>query len=110
VLLNIYGPCKDRKLFWSSLADNGILSIPNLVIVGDLNFILSSDENWGGSFVPGPTEDFYRDLFTSKKLIDVKPTKLVPTWRNDRSGQDAIARRLDRCLVYEGILSTAGLI
>jgi hypothetical protein len=59
--------------------------------------------------VPGLTEDFYRDLFLSKKLIDVKPTKLVPTWRNGRSGHEAIARRLDRCLVSEGLLSTVGL-
>jgi hypothetical protein len=34
-LLNIYGPCLDRKLFWSSMADSGILSINNLIIVGD---------------------------------------------------------------------------
>jgi hypothetical protein len=78
-LLNVYGSCKDRKLFWSSLVDNDILSIPNLVIGGDMKFILSSNEHWGGSFVLSPTEEFYRDLFISKKLIDVKPPKLVPT-------------------------------
>jgi hypothetical protein len=35
--LNIYGPCLERKLFWTSLANNGFLSLKNLVIVGDLN-------------------------------------------------------------------------
>ena len=77
--LNVYGPCKDRKCFWSTLADSGIISIPNLVMAGDLNFILSSDEHWGGSFLRSPTEEFYKDLFNSKKLIDLKPPKIVPT-------------------------------
>jgi hypothetical protein len=43
------------------------------------------------------------------KLVDLKPTKLVPTWRNGRVGLSVVARRLDRCLVSEGSLSTLGL-
>jgi hypothetical protein len=35
----------------------------NLIIAGDLNFILTSEEHWGGSFVPGHTEDYYKNLF-----------------------------------------------
>jgi hypothetical protein len=33
---------------------------------------------------------------------------MVPTWRNGRQGQDAIARRLDRCLVVESLLLDSG--
>jgi hypothetical protein len=107
--LNIYGPCSDRKHFWSLLADSGILSIPYLIAGGDLNLILSAEENWGGGFVPGATEDFYRNIFVSNKLTDILPAQLTPTWRNGRSGTDAISRRLDRFFVAEEYLSSSDL-
>jgi hypothetical protein len=80
-LLNIYGPCSEWKPFWKSMEDNGILSVKNLIMAGDFNIILSSVEAWGGAR-DGITDDYYKDLFSSKNLIDIKPTKLVPTWRN----------------------------
>jgi endonuclease/exonuclease/phosphatase family metal-dependent hydrolase len=49
-----------------------------------------------------------RALF-SNNLIDIKPTKVVPTWRNGRIGQGAVARRLDRFLVSEDLLTDIGL-
>jgi hypothetical protein len=42
-------------------------------------------------------------------LIDIKPDKVVPTWRNGRSGQEAIAHRLDRFLVAEDLLIDIGI-
>jgi endonuclease/exonuclease/phosphatase family metal-dependent hydrolase len=97
--LNVYGPCKDRRQFWTQLANSGILDLPNLILGGDLNVTLSSDEHWGGNPSPGSEAAFYKDLFSSKNLIDILPNKLVPTWRNGRTGNQAIARRLDRFLL-----------
>jgi hypothetical protein len=36
------------------------------------------------------------------------PARLVPTWRNGRSGSEAIARRLDHFLISDGFLSSTG--
>jgi hypothetical protein len=72
--------------------NNGLLSYKNMIIAGDLNITISSDEVWGGSSQAGSLDGFFKDLFQSKNLIDIQPTKLVPTWRNGRTGNDAIAK------------------
>jgi hypothetical protein len=102
-LLNVYGSCTTKKSFWNTIKDSGILSTNNLIMAGDFNIILYSDEAWGvnrSSFI----DDYFKDLFASKNLIDIKPPKLVPTWRNGRLGQNAITRRLDRVMVSEELL------
>jgi hypothetical protein len=91
------------------LADSGILSLDNLILVGDLNITLSSDEVWGGSNSSGSLADYYKLLLQSKNLVDLRPDKVVPTWRNGRQGIHAIAKRLDRCIISEGLLSVQGL-
>jgi hypothetical protein len=78
-LLNVYGLCLERKTFWTMLANSGLLSLRNLVIAGDLNITLSSDEIWGGSAASGHLSGFFNTLFHAHKLIDVKPDKIFPT-------------------------------
>jgi endonuclease/exonuclease/phosphatase family metal-dependent hydrolase len=104
-LLNVYGPCTTRKSFWTKLKDSGILSTNNLIMAGDFNIILDSDEAWGAT--PSCFIDvFFKYLFASKNLIDIKPPKLMPTWRNGRLGQNVISRRLDIFMVSKELLST----
>jgi hypothetical protein len=91
-LLNIYGPCQDKPTFWMHLAESGILSLPNLILGGDLNITLSTDEQWGGAPSTGSGEKYFRDLFTNLNLIDIVPDRLVPTWRNGRSRSEAIPK------------------
>jgi hypothetical protein len=106
-LLNVYGPCSEKLLFWTQLSKSGLLSLPNLILGGDLNITLSAQEHWGGSFLPGPAEASYKEIFDTNNLIDVQPIRLSPTWRNGRAGPDAIARRLDRFFVADSFLSSS---
>jgi hypothetical protein len=105
--LNVYGPCSNKPRFWKDLAESGVLSLPNLILGGDLNIILSEDEHWGGPCLPGYSVAFFRELFASFNLFDILPPSLVPTWRNGRTGTAAIARRLDRFLVAESFLTSS---
>jgi hypothetical protein len=99
----------EKRRFWTLVVDSRLLSIKNLIIAGDLNLTLSSGETWGGSASAGSLDGFFKALFQNKNLIDIEPGKVVPTWRNGRSGSDAIWKRLDRFLVSEDLLSSVGL-
>jgi exonuclease III len=43
-LLNVYGPCNERKTFWDRVALGGLLDSKNLILAGDLNFTTGVDE------------------------------------------------------------------
>ena len=46
-ILNCYGPYLNRDTFWSDLASGGLLSLPNIILAGDLNLTLNASEIWG---------------------------------------------------------------
>jgi hypothetical protein len=71
-------PCNNQTPFWNTLDDSGILSLNNLIIVGDFNILLSPEEAWGGNRT-GIVDGYYSNLFSTNRLIDIKPTKLLPT-------------------------------
>jgi hypothetical protein len=52
-LLNVYGPCSERLLFWDQLVEKGLLAAKNLILAGDLNFTTGADEVWGTNDTTG---------------------------------------------------------
>jgi hypothetical protein len=104
-LLNAYGPCADRRTFWERLDRLGLLAVKSLIIAGDLNLTTSSKEIWGERAKIDPLSKFYKHLFSKNTLVDLKPAELLPTWRNGRAGSTGIAKRLDRFLVAEGLIT-----
>ena len=43
-ILNCYGPYLNRDTFWNAVASGGLLSLPNLILAGDLNLTLNASE------------------------------------------------------------------
>jgi len=46
-ILNIYAPYKNKSLFWEFFFDSGIFDVDSLMIAGDMNITISSEEHWG---------------------------------------------------------------
>jgi len=89
-LLNVYGPCKDRKAFWKKFADKGLLVHTDLILVGDLKFTLNTNEILGMEAMLDPLAQFFKDVFENTPLVDVAPTELVLTWCKRRNGESSI--------------------
>ena len=49
---------------------------------------------------------FFSQMFEQKGLVDLAPLKIMPTWRNKRSGEQAVSKRLDRFLVLEHLIGS----
>jgi hypothetical protein len=43
-------------------------------------------------------------LFKDLHLVDLEPTKLIPTWRNGRQGEEGVYKRLDCFLITKSIV------
>jgi hypothetical protein len=109
-LLNVYGPCTERIFFWDKVASRGILNYTNLIVAGDLNLTTTVGEIWGDSATQDPLAGYFNTLFQAHALIDFPLDVLVPTWRNGRSGREAIYKRLDRILISEDLATIDGRV
>jgi hypothetical protein len=90
-ILNVYGPYQNIKPFWDNLFNKSFLKDHLVILGGDLNFSLGPSEVWGLHARADPLADYFGQKFVDCKLIDLDPTLLKPTWRNNRVGEDGVA-------------------
>ena len=109
-MYNVYGPYQDRKGFWEAFFSSGFLESRNVILGGDLNLTISEEENWGNSSHGDGLSSFFANLFETKELVNIQPLKLTLTWRNNRSRDQAISKRLDRFLLSKNLLSGSLII
>ena len=75
-----------------------------------MNFSLGEVEIWGPSARVDELSDFFHHRLSQVGVTDVSPIKLTPTWRNQRTGEDYVAKRLDRFLIAENLLESVNKI
>jgi hypothetical protein len=61
-----------------------------LILAGDLNFTLNSNEIWGLAALIDPLSLYFKELFDNSSLVDVALAELAPTWRNGSIAKDLI--------------------
>eukprot|EP00253_Pinus_taeda_P016780 PITA_16780 len=100
-VINVYGPCSDRANFWKNLLGSELFQADNILLGGDLNFSLGFSESWGHLAQVDSLTDSMTSLLEDHKWIDTPSARLQYTWSNNRSGEQSLARRLDRFLIKE---------
>eukprot|EP00253_Pinus_taeda_P014598 PITA_14598 len=108
-IVNIYAPCSQREAFWQHILQLPLLNEDHVIIGGDLNFSLGFRESWGANAQIDPISNFMINQLEQSKFIDVPMQRPLPTWRNRRVGDAALARRLDRFLLKEPLTQHAHL-
>jgi len=75
-----------------------------------LNFSLGNVEIWGPRAVLDQLIIFFIHALDQNGLLDIEPVKLNPAWRNLWTGEDMVAKRLDRFLVGENLAGSLDLV
>ena len=103
-ILNCYGPYSGHELFWNEVMVGGLLSLPNLILVGDLNFTLNAGDIWGKSARLDHLAPFLKNFLSVNNLIDLAPPCVGLTWKNGRVGDDGIGKRINRFLLSASLV------
>ena len=108
VIYNIYSPnhFRDKEQCWATLQENiQAEDNNNIILGGDLNLILHSNEKRGGIFTYDPYRAKLEDIMQECDLFDIIPKNRRYTWNHRRLGKENIMERLDRILVNTTFLS-----
>lgn len=71
---------------------------------GDTNFTLNRREVSGTTTHVDHLVKYFQNWLESRGLVDVEPLKLGPTWSNNRHGNKAVIKTLDRFMITDQVL------
>jgi len=87
------------QVFWGIPLKKYLPKEENLIICGDLKFLIGAAEVWGPNAFPDNHSDFFSHVLVSQGLIDSEPIKICPTQCNKRMRDDHVTKRIDRFLI-----------
>ena len=58
------------------MARGGFLTLPNMILAGDLNLTLNVSKIWGSKAQLDPLGPYFTKLFSDHQLVDVPPRVL----------------------------------
>ena len=91
IVYNIYNPnnYKEKDLCWASLKEdmNNEDNI-NIIMGGNLNLIMHSNEKRGGIFGHDPFRLQLENTMQEQELVDIAPKNHRDTWNYRRLGKD----------------------
>eukprot|EP00253_Pinus_taeda_P017260 PITA_17260 len=109
IIYNVYIPnhYREKEQCWKELKENiDNEQNPNIILAGDFNLILHTNEKTGGNFIHDPLRSQLEGIMSDHELVDVIPKNRKYTWNNRRLGPGNIMERLDRVLVNISLLSS----
>jgi hypothetical protein len=65
---------------------------------------LGFKEVWGTHVRTDPLTSYFTQKLVEHNILDIEPVKFKPTWRNNRVGEDSIAKILDCFLMKDTLL------
>lgn len=75
-VMNVYGPCMDRATFWRSLLNSHFMQADNIILGGDLNFLLGFSESWGHSAQVDGLSDTISALLEQHQWVDIPSSRI----------------------------------
>lgn len=72
---------------------------------GDLNFLIGVSEIWEMQAHPGPIYNFFVHKLEDSLLYDLELRKFLPTWRNKRTREDFVTKRIDIFFIHEHMMA-----
>jgi hypothetical protein len=70
-ICNVYGPYVNRCPFWDSLSGSNEFYSGNIILGGDLNFMLSVAKVWGQNPCQDLLESYFSNWMEKHNLIDL---------------------------------------